>query len=90
MVRQAVRREKVQTSALFFADIEPDPSASFGWKLAHLSGKDVLFGSLGVLGGSSLILALALAEAWPILALAGAAALGVGIGSFWRRARPSD
>ncbi len=84
---QDLCREVVQPNALVFANVEARPRVSLRRKVASLGGKDVLFGSLGILGGLSLILTLVLAGAWVFLAAAGAAAIGVGIGLLWERAK---
>lgn len=84
---QALCNEVVQPNALVFASVEAKPRASLGWKVARLSGKDVLFGSLGILGGLSLIWILILAGAEILLSYAGAAIMGLGIGLLIKRAK---
>jgi CheY-like chemotaxis protein len=77
-----------EPNALVFANVQAKPRASLRQKVASLSGTDVLFGSLVTLGGLSLVFALAAAGAWLLLALAGAAVIGAGIGLLWNRIRP--
>ncbi len=84
---QDLCHEGMQPNALVFANVEAKPRASLRQKVTSLSGKDVLFSGLVILGGLSLILALVLAEAWVILALAGAVTIGFGIGLLWEKAK---
>lgn len=84
---QDLCHEVVQPNTLVFANVEAKPRVSLGRKVASLSGKDMLFGGLAILGGLSLILTLVLAEAWVILALAGAVTIGFGIGLLWKRTK---
>ncbi len=69
---------------LIFANVSARPRASLRQKIANLRREDVLFGGLGILGGVGLMVTLALAGAWLLLVLAGAAAIGFGTGLFWK------
>lgn len=85
---QDLYQEVGQPHTLVFANIEAKPEASRRRRFASLGAKDMLFGGLGILGGLSLILTLVLIEAWGVLAVVGAVAIGVGLGLLWNRAKP--
>ncbi len=77
--------EVVQPNALVFASVEVKPSASQRQQISNIRSIDILFVSLSILGGLSLILVLFLIEAWVILWFTGAAATGFGIGLLIKR-----
>ena len=87
LVLQDLCQDVVTPNALVFASVEARPVAFARENVTSLSGVQMLCGGLGILGGLTLIAALAFAEAWPVLALAGAVAVGFGIGRLWRMVR---
>lgn len=84
-VLQDLCYEAVPSNDLVFANVAVKPRVSLRQKITSPSGKNVVFGSLGILGGLSLMPILVLSGAWFIPALVGAVAIGVGVGLLWKR-----
>ncbi len=84
---QDLCQEMAQLNTLVFANVEVRPKVSLRRKVVSLRGEDIVFGSLGVLGGSALLVTLVLVRAWVILALIGAIAIGFGIGHIWKEVK---
>ncbi len=84
---QDLYREMAQPNALVFANVEAKPRASIRRRVASLSSQDLVFGGLSILGGLGLIAVLLFAGAWVVVALAGAVAIGFGIGHLWKRVK---
>ena len=76
---QDLYREAVSSGDLVFANVEVNQQASLKRKMADISDKAVLFGGLSTLGGLCLMLTVFLAGAGVFLALAGAAAMLLGL-----------
>jgi CheY-like chemotaxis protein len=72
-------QEAVLSGALVFANVEANVIAAPGPKATSLSNKAIFFGALGILVGWLLIVTMFLAGAGVFVALAGAAAMLIGL-----------
>lgn len=74
-----LHQEAVPLGTLVFANVEVKKQYALRQKVSNISDKAILFGSLGILGGLSLMLTIILAGAGVFLALAGATAVFLGL-----------